>query len=136
MAAIEDVYEFFKKEASTYYLATVDEDGNPRVRAFGTVDLFEDKLYIQTGKVKPVYQQILAHPRVEICGCKGADWWRINCELVPDDRVEAKKHMLDAYPGLRKMYDENDDNTIVLYMKDATAKFESLAGKPSEVVEF
>ena len=65
MATIEDVYKFFKEEASTYFLATVDEDGNPRVRAFGTVDLFEGKLYIQTGKAKPVYQQVLAHPRPE-----------------------------------------------------------------------
>ena len=49
---MEEVYEFLKK-CGTYYLATVEGD-QPRVRAFGTIDLFEGKLYIQTGKVKEV----------------------------------------------------------------------------------
>lgn len=135
MADINDVYKFFKEECPTFHLATVDGD-QARVRPFGAIDLFEGKMYLQTGKVKDVYKQILANPKVEVEGCKGADWVRITGELVPDDRVEAKKHMLDAYPGLRKMYDENDGNTIVLYFKDATAKFESLAGKDSWTVEF
>ena len=118
---MQSVYEFLKN-TGTYYLATVD-GGQPHVRPFGTVDLFEDKLYIQTGKVKDCYKQMVANPKVEICSFNGSEWVRIACELVPDDRVQAKKHMLDAYPHLRALYDENDDNTIVLYMKNATAQF-------------
>ena len=38
--------EKFLKEAETYYLATLEGD-QPRVRPFGTVHIFEDKLYIQ-----------------------------------------------------------------------------------------
>ena len=135
MADINDVYQFLKSEAPTYFLAT-DDAGQPRVRPFGTVDLFEGRLYIQTGKSKDIYKQVVANPKVEICACNGPDWWRISGELVPDERVEAKKHMLDAYPELRKMYDENDDNTIVLYFKNATARFASMAGKPAQTVEF
>ena len=132
---MEEVYKFLKETAPTYYLATVDGD-QPRVRPFGTVDLFEGKLYIQTGKSKDVYKQIEANPKVEICACAGLEWLRLAGELVPDDRIEAKKHMLDAYPQLRRMYDENDDNTIVLYFKDATATFASLTGEPPRTVEF
>lgn len=91
---MDEVYEFLKEKAPTYYLATV-ENGDPRVRPFGTVDLFEGKLYIQTGKNKRVYRQIMDHPQVEICACVGPEWLRLSGELVPDDRVEAKKHMLD-----------------------------------------
>lgn len=134
MATIEDVYEFLKHEAPTYFLAT-DDGGQPRVRPFGTIALYEGRLYIQTGKKKEVYQQILANPNVEICAWKGADWWRISGRLVPDDRVEAKKFMLDAYPSLRAMYDENDDNTAVLYFESGTARFASMADKPAETVE-
>ena len=47
---MQEVYEFIK-ECGTYYLATVDGD-QARVRPFGTIHIFEDKLYIQTGKVK------------------------------------------------------------------------------------
>ena len=131
---MESVYSFLK-ETQTYYLATMDGD-QPRVRPFGTADLFEGKLYIQTGKSKDVYKQIEANPKVEICASKGMEWLRVAATLVPDDRVEAKKHMLDTHPTLRRMYDENDGNTIVLYLKDATATFASLTGEPPRTVEF
>ena len=124
----------FLKEAGVYYLATVEGD-QPRVRPFGTINEFEGKLYIQTGKVKPTSKQLAANPKAEICAFTDGAWIRIACELVEDDRFEAKKSMLDAYPNLRRMYDENDGNTQVFYMKNATATF-SAFGKDSEVVEF
>jgi len=110
----------FLKKAGTYYLATTEGD-QPRVRPFGTVNIFEGKLYIQTGKVKPTAKQIAENPKVEICAMAGGEWIRVSGTLVEDDRFEAKKSMLDAYPSLRKMYDENDGNTVVYYFKDATA---------------
>lgn len=127
------IYDFLKK-ADVYYLATVDGD-QPRVRPFGTINLFEGKLYIQTGKVKPTSHQLAANSKAEICAFTEGTWVRIACELVEDDRFEAKKSMLDAYPNLRGMYDENDGNTQVLYMKNAKATISSF-GKPSETVEF
>ncbi|MBR2948699.1 MAG: pyridoxamine 5'-phosphate oxidase family protein [Lachnospiraceae bacterium] len=124
----------FLKEAGVYYLATV-EGGQPRVRPFGTAHMFEGKLYIQTGKVKAVSKQIAENPRVEICAFKDGVWLRVAGELAEDDRVEAKKSMLDAYSNLRAMYDENDGNTQVLYFKSGVATFSSFAA-PNEVFEF
>lgn len=126
--------EQFLKEAETYYLATV-EGNQPRVRPFGTAHIFEDKLYIQTGKAKPVSKQLADNPRVEICAFKNGKWVRVAGELVEDDRVEARKSMLDAYPNLRAMYDENDDNTQVFYLKNATATFSSFTSQP-EIIKF
>ena len=130
---MDKIYNFLK-EAGIYYLATMDGD-QPRVRPFGTVNLFEGKLYIQTGKVKPTSKQLAVNPKAEICAFKDGVWIRVAGELVDDARVEAKKSMLDAYPNLRGMYDENDDNTQVLYFKSAKATFSSF-GAPEEVVEF
>ena len=127
------VYDFLKK-AEAYYLATVEGD-QPRVRPFGTINEFEGKLYIQTGKVKPTSRQLAAKPKAEICAFTGGEWIRVACELVEDDRLEAKKSMLDAYPNLRGMYDENDGNTQVFYMKNAIATFCSF-GKDPNVVTF
>jgi uncharacterized pyridoxamine 5'-phosphate oxidase family protein len=127
------VYDFLKK-AEVYYLATAEGD-QPRVRPFGTVNIFEGKLYIQTGKVKPTSRQLMINPKAEICAFKDGEWIRVACELVEDDRTEARKSMLDAYPNLRRMYDENDGNTQVFYMKDATATFASF-GEAPEVVKF
>lgn len=130
---MNEVYEFLK-EAKTYYLATVDNE-KPRVRPFGTVNIFEDKLYIQTGKSKEVYKQIERNSNVEICVFLNGRWIRVEGMLVPDDRVEAKKSMLDNYPELRGMYNENDDNTIVLYLKNAKATISSFTDAP-KIIEF
>lgn len=130
---MERVCEFLKK-ANVYYLATVEGD-QPRVRPFGTVNIYEGKLYIQTGKVKPVSRQLAANPKAELCAFCDGIWVRVAGELVEDDRVEAKKAMLDAYPNLRAMYDENDDNTQVLYFRNAVATFSSFTAAP-ETIEF
>jgi len=124
----------FLKNAGTYYLATVEGD-QPRVRPFGTVHIFEDKLYIQTGKVKDVSKQIHANPKVEVCAFKDGKWLRVAGELVEDDRIEARQSMLDAYPSLQNMYKADDGNTEVFYFKDATATFSSFTDAP-EVVKF
>ena len=125
---MERVCEFLKK-AGAYYLATVEGD-QPRVRPFGTAHIFEGKLYIQTGKVKPVARQLIANPKAELCAFMDGAWLRVSCELIEDDRVEARKSMLDAYPNLRAMYDENDGNTQVLYLKNAVATLSSFTAAP------
>jgi len=126
--------EQFLKEAQTYYLATVEGD-QPRVRPFGTVHIFDGKLYIQTGKVKPVSKQIHANPKVEICAFKDGVWLRIAGTLAEDERLEAKQSMLDAYPSLQAMYAADDGNTEVFYFTEATASFCSFTGAP-EIVKF
>ena len=130
---MQEVYEFLKK-CGTYYLATVEDD-QPRVRPFGTAEIFEGKLYIQTGKSKDVSKQIQKNPKVEICGFTGGEWIRIAGELVRDDRIEAKQDMLDKNPGLKSRYSAEDDNTEVLYFKNATATISSFTHEP-KVIRF
>ena len=127
------VYDFLK-EAGTYYLATADGD-QPRVRPFGTIDLFEGKLYIQTGKSKDVSRQIHANPKIEICAFKDGKWLRVAASAYADDRIEAQQHMLDAYPSLQGMYKAGDRNTEVFCLRDATATFSSFTAAP-EVIRF
>lgn len=128
---MESVFKFLK-DAGTFFLAT-DDDGQPRVRPFGTVNVFDGKLYIQTGKKKNVSKQLHKNPKAEICAFKDDKTLRITCELIEDPRTEAKKSILDAYPYLRSMYDENDGNTEVFYMKNATAVFSSFTEPPKEI---
>lgn len=125
---MQEVYVFLKK-CQTYYLATVEGD-QPRVRPFGTIDIFEGKLYIQTGKIKAVSKQIQQNAKVELCAFDGEKWLRLSGKLIRDDRVEAKEHMLASYPNLQAMYSATDDNTEVLYFEDATAVFSSFTGEP------
>ena len=127
------VYEFLKK-TGTYFLATADGD-QPQVRPFGTAEIFEGKLYFQTGKVKKVADQLKADPKIAICAFDGTTWLRITAEAVLDERIEAQEHMLAAYPSLQAMYKPGDGNTEVYYLKNAVATFYSFTAAP-ETVEF
>ena len=128
MSNVERICKFLD-EAQTYYLATVEGD-QPRVRPFGTALVFEDKLYIQTGKVKAVSKQLAANPKAEICAFCGGNWLRVSGELVNDDRREPKAAMLEKMPSLKAMSSADDDNTQVLYFKNATATFSSFTEAP------
>ena len=128
---MEEVCKFLK-EAKIYYLATVEGD-QPRVRPFGTVNIFEGKLYIQTGKIKPVSKQLAINPKAEICAFKDGVWLRLSGTLKNDDRIEAKESMLNAYPELKGMYSADDGNTQVLYFENATAVFSSFTAPPRTI---
>ena len=129
---MNEVYEFLK-ECGVYYLATVEGD-QPRVRPFGTCDVFEGKLYIQTGKIKPVAQQLKANPKVEISAMSPeGKWIRIAAEAVLDDNIAAQEHMRAAYPSLQAQYKPGDGNTEVYYLKNATAVICSFTEEPRTI---
>ena len=130
---MEEVYAFLKK-CETYFLATMDGD-QPRVRPFGTAAIFENKLYIQTGKVKNVSKQLQANPKIEICGMTDGKWIRVEAVAVEDERIAAKQHMLNAYPALQARYAADDGNTQVLYLKNAIATISSFTDAP-KVIKF
>ena len=132
---MEEVKNFIK-ECGAYFLATVDGD-EPKVRPFGTIEIFEGKLYIQTGKSKNVSMQIQKNGKVQLCAMdkSGTKWLRLSGTLVRDDRREPKVDMLEHYPELKAMYSADDDNTEVLYFKNATATISSFSAAP-QVVKF
>ena len=127
---MKETWEFLKN-SGVFYIATMDGD-QPRVRPFGVVEIFEDHLYIQTGKSKDVSKQIQINNKVELSSFNNGRWIRVTGKLVRDDRVEAKKDILDKNPNLRGMYDENDDNTEVLYFESAKAVIYSFTEEPVE----
>jgi len=129
---MDEVYQFIKA-AQTYYLATVDGD-QPRVRPFGTVDVFEGKLYIQTGRSKDVAKQIAANPKVELSTFANGVWLRVAGTLVDDTRLEPQEHMLAGYPDLRALYTPGDGNCQVLYFAPGSvATFYSFTSEPRVV---
>jgi uncharacterized pyridoxamine 5'-phosphate oxidase family protein len=131
--SMQEVYDFLKK-CGHYFIATVDGD-QPRVRPFGTAVIFENRLYIQTGKKKNVSKQMKSNPKIEICALDlpAGKWVRIAATVVEDDRREAKQYVLDRYPDLKSMYSADDNNTQVLYLKNVTATFSSFGGESKEV---
>jgi uncharacterized pyridoxamine 5'-phosphate oxidase family protein len=134
-AAIQEVHDFIKG-CGKYFIATTEGD-QPRVRPFGTVAIFEGRLYIQTGKKKNVARQILANPKIEICALSesGDRWLRVEATATPDERVEAKQYVLDQHPSLKSIYSATDENTLVLALSNVTATFYSFTDE-ARVVKF
>ena len=66
---------------------------------------------------------------------KDGKWIRLQAEVVEDSRRDAKVSMLENHPELKMMYSADDDNTEVLYLKNAKAIFCSFT-EPPRVVEF
>ncbi len=130
---MEEIKEFLKK-CGVYYLSTID-NGKPRVRPFGTIEIYDNHLYIQTGKSKDVSKQININPNVELCGFIDGKWIRVSGKLIIDDRIEAKKYMLDNNPSLRSMYNEYDSNTEVLYFESGKAIIYSFSEEP-KIINF
>ncbi|GHU56882.1 pyridoxamine 5'-phosphate oxidase [Clostridia bacterium] len=130
---MKEVYDFLKK-TGTYYLATVEGD-QPRVRPFGTINLFEDKLYIQTAKKKDIYSQLAKNPKAELSAFDGQTWIRIAATLVENNTIEAQTSMLDSYPNLKDRYQVGDENNVVYYLKDATATLTNFVGE-SKTIKF
>lgn len=128
---MREVYEFLKN-AQTYFLATIDGD-QARVRPFGTVNIFEDKIYIQTGLVKDVAKQMAANPKVELSAMFEGKWIRVAAEAVLDNNIAAQESMLAAYPNLQAMYKPGDGNTATYYLKNATATICSFTEPPKTI---
>lgn len=130
---MDEVLAYLKKNP-TYFLATVDAEGNPQVRPFGTIAKFEGKLYIQTGKVKPVSEQMLAHPRIAISAVDTeGGWLRLTADAILDDRLEARQAVLGEYPELQSMYAADDGNCEVFALENATATFCSFTNEAKTV---
>jgi len=123
----QEVFDFIKK-CGYCFLATCDGD-QPRVRGFGTGCVFEGKYYVQTGKFKDVYRQIMQNPKVEIIAYDEKDWLRVSGTLVADENIEAKRRMMEVCPRLNDRYTLEDENNKVFYLTDATANFCTDAGR-------
>jgi uncharacterized pyridoxamine 5'-phosphate oxidase family protein len=131
---MEEVYKFLK-DSNVFYLSTIEGD-QPRVRPFGAVTLFGGKLYICTNKQKKVFKQMKENNKVEICSMESkGGWLRVEAEAIQDSGIEAKEAMLEEYPILKNMYSVDDDIYEVLYLKNATASFNSF-GSEERIVKF
>ena len=132
---MNEVLEFLTTNP-TFYLATIDEDNQARVRPFGAVINFEDKLYFATNNTKSVFKQLVANPKIEISTTsKKGEWIRLSGNAVVDTRTEAKAAMLEAVPMLKNMYNLEDGVFSVFYLTNAVAVFNSFSNPTPKTVQ-
>lgn len=131
---MEEVVKFLK-DCKTFYLATAEENGQPHVRPFGAVCVFEGKLYIVTNNQKNVFAQMLKNPKIEISGMAHGKWISLEAEAYHDARREARAAMMDDNKAALSMYTVDDGLMEVLYLQNATATICSFTSDP-EVYKF
>ena len=130
---MKKVYDFLKK-AGVFFVAT--EDGaEPKVRPFGFVMIYHDKMYFCTNNQKPVYRQLKENPHIEICACIGSEWVRIKGTAIFDQDLTAKKHVFISDPSMNALYKAEDKIFEIFYINHAIATFCTMDGK-TETVHF
>ncbi|MCL2141648.1 MAG: pyridoxamine 5'-phosphate oxidase family protein [Methanimicrococcus sp.] len=122
-------------ENPTFYIATISPEG-PRVRPFGFVMEYEQKLYFITSNDKDVFKQMKADSRVEICSTPkdGMNWMRLKGKVVFDSRKEVIKKALETAPVLAQIYQTPDNPSIeMFYITEGEATFYSFMDQPKTV---
>lgn len=128
---MQQVYDFLKA-AGTYFLAT-SEDSQARVRPFGTINLYNKRLYFMTNKMKAVSHQLHQNPRLEICTLYDGRWLRLEATAVEDNSMDAKIDMLTAYPELAPAFPVDSENTELWFLRNVNAVFYSFDGPPEQI---
>jgi uncharacterized pyridoxamine 5'-phosphate oxidase family protein len=125
----------FLKDNPVFYLATVD--GNlPKVRPFGFVMNYQDKLYFCTSNQKDVYKQLKANPNIELSTTSPTrEWLRLKGKAVFNTNKQSKQAALDAAPALSNMYSVDDSIFELFYIENAEATFQNMKGE-SRTVKF
>ena len=120
----------FLHDNKTFYLATI-EGNQPRVRPFGAVCIFDDKLYFGTSNKKSVSKQVKENPNIEISttAADGGKWLRLTAQAIKHDCREARQAMLDATPSIQGLYNADDEVFEVFYLQNAVGNICSRNGQ-------
>ncbi len=130
-------YDFIKAN-QVFHIATVDGK-KARVRPFGFIMKWDNKLYFCTNKTKDVYKQMVKNPDVEISSMgTGGQWMRLCGRTVFDDGREAKAQAFKESAMLLNLYPKGADDAIFVtfYLADAQATLYSFTDAPKNIPLF
>lgn len=132
---VEELLAFLKENGSGF-LATVDDQGRPHVRAMGHIKTDAGGIYYCTATDKEVFAQIKGNPRVELA-VSTPDYSlnvRVSGLAIIDDNGEFKKYIIDNIPSLKERY-RSADNPIftTFYIKPERVKYWTFTSEPREV---
>jgi len=122
------------KKVGVFYIAT-EEGDQPRVRPFSSVTEYQGYVYICCGNFKEVYRQLIACPKVELCGMyDGGSWLRVTAVALEDRSLEAQRAMLADPTGPSMLYTAGDGKFTTFRLEGAKGIKYSFSAPP-EVIE-
>jgi uncharacterized pyridoxamine 5'-phosphate oxidase family protein len=111
------------KNAKVFYLATLENGNQPRVRPLTALNEFKNRIYICTNKHKPVYRQLCMNHKFEISAtCEDGSWLRVSGELASDLDPFAKTDMLKNNPQLQTMYKATEGEYVLFFFSNYVGK--------------
>jgi len=136
---MNEIIDFLVK-SQTFYVGTVDENNQPKVRPFGFVMEWNGKPAFSTGTFKKVYSQLQNNPNIEICAYTpdSMQWMRLSGKVKFTDDLAAKRKILESMPFLKELY-KSEDNPVLacFYIEEGEAAFYSFSSmnEPTKVLK-
>lgn len=95
----------FINENRAGFLATVDENGKPRVRGWQVMDVEENRIILSTSNRKKVFKQLKETPLAEwISMSKNTQTLRANAEVVFENDATIRQNLIDNSPLIQNLY--------------------------------
>ncbi|MDR0950982.1 MAG: pyridoxamine 5'-phosphate oxidase family protein [Candidatus Ancillula sp.] len=117
----QEIYDYFQK-CGTFWLATVNSDGNPQTRPFGLIMINDNKLYFSTGSGKKVYNEIIAKPEVQLGAWeKALEWVRVSGTMHPVSDPAIRQAVYDSEPRMKHFYNDPQDPNLGLLALNITS---------------
>jgi len=104
----------FLQENLEVALATIGQDGRPKIRPFQIMKLSEKSIYFATSSRKEVYNQIISNPNIEIMSMRGSISVRVVGRIYLDVRPDVGRQIYESTPILKRLYSKYDD---LMYMR-------------------
>lgn len=126
----------FLRNSAPQFLATIGQDGKPKVRPFKLQLEDEGKLYFCSSNKKMVYKELINHPWVELCACgEGTSWIRLSGRAIFVDDPTIRAMVFGVSPLVQNIY-KSSENPIfeVFYLEDMEATIADLTGNPLQKI--
>ncbi|MCT4686882.1 pyridoxamine 5'-phosphate oxidase family protein [Vallitalea sp.] len=107
----------FIKENPMGFLATVDENGKPRVRGFGLMITEDNRILFGTSNKRRTIKQLKVNPYAEwITKSKNSSTLRISGDVVIEEDMQTKLNTIQNNPVIKKLYAGREDEFEMFYL--------------------
>lgn len=107
----------FIKENPMGFLATVDENGKPRVRGFGIMITEDNRILFGTSNKRRTIKQLKVNPYAEwITKSKNSSTLRISGDVVIEEDMQIKLYTIENNPVIKKLYAGREDEFEMFYL--------------------
>lgn len=133
---MKDVYTFLE-ENTVQYLATIDENGFPKVRPFMMLAIDNGKFYFAVGSDKDVCKELKNNPNLELAASSPTfEWLRISGKAAFVDDADLKRKLTKESEISESVYKNSKDSDFeIFYIAEPTVLISLSGSKEPKVLK-